>query len=102
MKILNKKYSIKEVLMILVIVMMSFVVVDSLIKMDDSTFDDNLRVELAELKEQKVIKGYSLKKDRKNVISFDYQLEVYRENRVDTVIIKRDFGSTTKVNLSFQ
>lgn len=102
MKNLNKKYSIKEVLMILAIVMMSFVLVDSLIKMDDSTFDDNLRGELVELKEQKVIKGYSLKKDRKNVVSFDYQLEVYRENKADTVIIKRDFGSTTKVNLSFQ
>lgn len=102
MKFFNKKYSVKEVLVILVIVMMSFVLVDSLIKMDDSTFDDNLRVELAELKEQKVIKGYSLKKDRKNVVSFDYQLEVYREDKADTVIIKRDFGSTTKVNLSFQ
>lgn len=88
--------------MILAIAMMSFVLVDSLIRMDDSTFDDNLRVELAELKGQKVIKGYSLMKDRKNVFSFDYQLEVYRENKADTVIIKRHFGTTSKVNLSFE
>lgn len=102
MKNVDKKYTVKEVLMILAIAMMSFVLVDSLIRMDDSRFDDNLKVELAELKEQKVIEGYSLKKDRKNVASFDYQLEIYRESKSDIVIIKRYFGSDSKVNISFE